>query len=271
MLLTEVCVLEDGVHSPCNTHDNFLRQLFNTFFSRAGSIWELHMCLGPKTNSDLGLECSLTSGFFRQPVGYNWLTTRCGSYISAVCSETALLGFVGVNLLGASDVDHDIPHVHQKGPNEQTYSQTKHPPAHPHEGRHLQNTGSRFGSQTSRNWTTCNSAETGCKTGSVFQSARHIPRVFAIFKANWRIFDVLLWIILSARLFSRYFWLIRRSCFEDVRIWEADPLLKSLVQLVEATDHRGKAPWLGLLLPSPFPKANRPDLAFLVRSQGPKK
>ncbi|CAJ1360220.1 unnamed protein product [Effrenium voratum] len=38
-----VCVLEDGVHSPCNTHDNFLRQLFNTFFSRAGSIWELHM------------------------------------------------------------------------------------------------------------------------------------------------------------------------------------------------------------------------------------
>ncbi|CAJ1353745.1 unnamed protein product [Effrenium voratum] len=32
-----VCVLEDGVHSPCETHDNFLRQLFNTFFSRRGS------------------------------------------------------------------------------------------------------------------------------------------------------------------------------------------------------------------------------------------
>ena len=28
-----VCVLEDGVHSPCNTHDNFLRPLFH-FFSR---------------------------------------------------------------------------------------------------------------------------------------------------------------------------------------------------------------------------------------------
>ncbi|CAJ1434594.1 unnamed protein product [Effrenium voratum] len=27
----------DGVHSPCETHDNFLRQLFNTFFSRRGS------------------------------------------------------------------------------------------------------------------------------------------------------------------------------------------------------------------------------------------
>eukprot|EP00933_Yihiella_yeosuensis_P081441 TRINITY_DN95048_c0_g1_i1.p1 TRINITY_DN95048_c0_g1~~TRINITY_DN95048_c0_g1_i1.p1 ORF type:complete len:615 (+),score=107.49 TRINITY_DN95048_c0_g1_i1:125-1969(+) len=36
-----VCVLENGVHSPCNTHDNFLRQLFQTFFSRPGSIWEL--------------------------------------------------------------------------------------------------------------------------------------------------------------------------------------------------------------------------------------
>jgi len=36
-----VCVLEDGVHSPCNTHDNFLRQLFDAFFTRPGSIWEL--------------------------------------------------------------------------------------------------------------------------------------------------------------------------------------------------------------------------------------
>jgi len=36
-----VVVLEDGVHSPCNTHDNFLRQLFDMFFSRPGSIWEL--------------------------------------------------------------------------------------------------------------------------------------------------------------------------------------------------------------------------------------
>lgn len=36
-----VCVLEDGVHSPCNTHDNFLRPLFSTFFTRPGQIWEL--------------------------------------------------------------------------------------------------------------------------------------------------------------------------------------------------------------------------------------
>jgi len=36
-----VCVLEDGVHSPCKTHDNFLRQLFDAFFTRPGSIWEL--------------------------------------------------------------------------------------------------------------------------------------------------------------------------------------------------------------------------------------
>ena len=31
-------VLEDGVHSPCNTHDNFLRVLFETFFSRPGQV-----------------------------------------------------------------------------------------------------------------------------------------------------------------------------------------------------------------------------------------
>jgi len=36
-----VCVLEDGVHSPSNTHDNFLRPLFQTFFTRPGQIWEL--------------------------------------------------------------------------------------------------------------------------------------------------------------------------------------------------------------------------------------
>lgn len=37
-----VCSLEEGVHSPCNTHDNFLRPLFNAFFSRTVAIWELH-------------------------------------------------------------------------------------------------------------------------------------------------------------------------------------------------------------------------------------
>jgi len=36
-----VCVLQDGVHSPCHTHDNFLREMFETFFTRPGSIWEL--------------------------------------------------------------------------------------------------------------------------------------------------------------------------------------------------------------------------------------
>jgi len=36
-----VCLLENGVHSPCNTHDNFLRQLFDVFFSRPHDIWEL--------------------------------------------------------------------------------------------------------------------------------------------------------------------------------------------------------------------------------------
>jgi len=36
-----VCFLENGVHSPCNTHDNFLRQLFDVFFSRPHDIWEL--------------------------------------------------------------------------------------------------------------------------------------------------------------------------------------------------------------------------------------
>lgn len=36
-----VTVLEGGVHSPCNTHDNFLRELFDIFFARPGSIWEI--------------------------------------------------------------------------------------------------------------------------------------------------------------------------------------------------------------------------------------
>eukprot|EP00931_Biecheleriopsis_adriatica_P104580 TRINITY_DN79242_c0_g1_i1.p1 TRINITY_DN79242_c0_g1~~TRINITY_DN79242_c0_g1_i1.p1 ORF type:complete len:701 (+),score=112.63 TRINITY_DN79242_c0_g1_i1:133-2103(+) len=36
-----VCVLEDGVHSPCNTHDNFLRALFMVFFTRTHQIWML--------------------------------------------------------------------------------------------------------------------------------------------------------------------------------------------------------------------------------------
>lgn len=36
-----ICILEDGVHSPCNTHDNFLRQLFAVFFNRPHHIWML--------------------------------------------------------------------------------------------------------------------------------------------------------------------------------------------------------------------------------------
>ena len=36
-----VCVLEGGEHGPCGTHDNFLRPLFETFFDRAPSIWEI--------------------------------------------------------------------------------------------------------------------------------------------------------------------------------------------------------------------------------------
>eukprot|EP00746_Dinoflagellata_sp_MGD_P074471 gnl/MRDRNA2_/MRDRNA2_30077_c0_seq1.p1 gnl/MRDRNA2_/MRDRNA2_30077_c0~~gnl/MRDRNA2_/MRDRNA2_30077_c0_seq1.p1 ORF type:complete len:653 (-),score=155.65 gnl/MRDRNA2_/MRDRNA2_30077_c0_seq1:353-2095(-) len=36
-----VAVLEDGEHSPCTTHDNFLRQVFDLFFTRPHDIWEL--------------------------------------------------------------------------------------------------------------------------------------------------------------------------------------------------------------------------------------
>jgi len=36
-----VCLLENGVHSPCKTHDNFLRSLFDVFFSRPHDIWEI--------------------------------------------------------------------------------------------------------------------------------------------------------------------------------------------------------------------------------------
>lgn len=36
-----VTFLENGVHSPCKSHDNFLRQLFDVFFSRPHDIWEL--------------------------------------------------------------------------------------------------------------------------------------------------------------------------------------------------------------------------------------
>jgi len=41
MRVALVCVMENGVHSPCNTHDNFLRELFETFFTRPDSIWKL--------------------------------------------------------------------------------------------------------------------------------------------------------------------------------------------------------------------------------------
>lgn len=33
-----VTVLTGGMHGPCSTHDNFLRQLFETFFARPGDI-----------------------------------------------------------------------------------------------------------------------------------------------------------------------------------------------------------------------------------------
>jgi len=36
-----VAYLEGGVHGPCGTHDNFLRDLFMTFFTRPGSIYKL--------------------------------------------------------------------------------------------------------------------------------------------------------------------------------------------------------------------------------------
>jgi len=49
-----VCVLEEGVHSPCDTHDNFLRELFHHFFTRPGSIWELdRIWAGDSTLKDL--------------------------------------------------------------------------------------------------------------------------------------------------------------------------------------------------------------------------
>jgi len=36
-----VCIFEDGVHSPCDTHDNFLHALFDVFFRRPHDIWRL--------------------------------------------------------------------------------------------------------------------------------------------------------------------------------------------------------------------------------------
>lgn len=36
-----VAYLEGGVHGPCATHDNFLRDLFMTFFTRPGAIYKL--------------------------------------------------------------------------------------------------------------------------------------------------------------------------------------------------------------------------------------
>ena len=41
-----VCVFEDGVHSPCNTHDNFLHPLFDVFFRRPRDIWRLDRVWG---------------------------------------------------------------------------------------------------------------------------------------------------------------------------------------------------------------------------------
>jgi len=41
-----VCIFEDGVHSPCNTHDNFLHPLFDVFFRRPRDIWRLDKVWG---------------------------------------------------------------------------------------------------------------------------------------------------------------------------------------------------------------------------------
>ncbi|CAJ1363993.1 unnamed protein product [Effrenium voratum] len=37
-----ICQLEEGKHSPCESHDNFLRKLFQTFFTRPADICFLH-------------------------------------------------------------------------------------------------------------------------------------------------------------------------------------------------------------------------------------
>ncbi|CAE7336810.1 unnamed protein product [Symbiodinium natans] len=36
-----VCYLEGGKHAPCPSHDNFLRRLFQTFFTRPQDIWRI--------------------------------------------------------------------------------------------------------------------------------------------------------------------------------------------------------------------------------------
>lgn len=36
-----VCIFEEGMHAPCDTHDNFLRPLFDIFFRRPHDIWKL--------------------------------------------------------------------------------------------------------------------------------------------------------------------------------------------------------------------------------------
>lgn len=36
-----VVIFQDGVHSPCDTHDNFLRPLFDLFFRRPYDIWRI--------------------------------------------------------------------------------------------------------------------------------------------------------------------------------------------------------------------------------------
>lgn len=41
-----VVIFEDGVHSPCDTHDNFLRPLFDLFFRRAADIWQIDRIWG---------------------------------------------------------------------------------------------------------------------------------------------------------------------------------------------------------------------------------
>lgn len=36
-----VCYMEGGKHGPCPSHDNFLRRLFQTFFTRPRDIWRI--------------------------------------------------------------------------------------------------------------------------------------------------------------------------------------------------------------------------------------
>ena len=69
-----VCIFEDGMHSPCDTHDNFLHLLFDFFFRRLPRQYLANQYLASIHHQYL---TTSTSPVPHEPVPHQYLTAWC--------------------------------------------------------------------------------------------------------------------------------------------------------------------------------------------------